>query len=412
MIRTTKSKLALVSGLALSLGLAGCGQTDAQTQDQGASPSGEAATQAAVSTDLTEVRSSTDVAAFPADMFSVSVWAEGLEIPWGMAFLPDGSALVTERENGLRRVVDGKPGPLIEGLPTAYTRNQAGYLDIALDPDFAQNRRIYMSYATGTDEANSTAVFAGRLSEDASRIEEGAVIFEVPFKKRRGFHYGSRFGFLADGTLLVTLGEGAIYTTESQNLGSHLGTIVRINTDGTVPQDNPFIGQQGALPEIYSYGHRNVQGLVIDPASGRIYAHEHGPKGGDELNLIEAGANYGWPVITYGINYDGTIVTEETVREGMKQPLVQWTPSIAPAGLVLYSGGLFGDWTGDLISSNLAGNHLRWIDLGPEGQVLAERTFLSERGERYRSVVVGPDGALYASVDDIDGTIIRVAPAG
>lgn len=337
--------------------------------------------------------------------------AEGLEFPWGMAFLPNGDMLVTEREGRLRIIRDGALDPTpIANTPEALVERQGGYLSIALDPDFETNRIVFLSYSSGTPEANQTVIHRARLSDDATALEDGADIFGVTPLKRSGFHFGSRFAFLPDGTMLVSFGDGGRYQDEAQNLENHLGTIIRLNRDGSVPPDNPFIGVEGAQPEIFSYGHRNVQGMVYDPATGVIWTHEHGPKGGDELNRVEAGKNYGWPVITYGINYDGTIITEATEAPGMEQPVVHWTPSIAVCGLALYGGDAFPQWKGDLLVGALAGMEVRRVDL-ENGEVVGQESLFKDLDARVRDVIVGPDGFIYLALDDIDGRIVRVRPA-
>ena len=342
--------------------------------------------------------------------YTLTPMVEGLDTPWGGAFLPDGDMLVTERSGQLRLIDDwtlvSEP---IANVPIVFDNNQGGLLDVILDPDFESNRTLYLSYAKGSRAANGTAIAKARLSDDRTRLTDVTDIFVVGFQKRGGGHFGGQMAFLDDGSLLLTLGEGFAYKEESQSLSNHLGTIVRINTDGTAPQDNPFIGQDGALPEIYSYGHRNVQGLAIDPDTGAIWAHEHGPKGGDEVNLIAPGKNYGWPVITYGVNYDGTIISEETHQDGMEQPVVKWVPSIAPSAMIYYSGDKHSELTGDLIVSALAGAQIRRLDL-ENGEIIDQEKLID--GGRYRFVIQGPGGEIYVSTDDSDGGIYRLDEAG
>lgn len=340
--------------------------------------------------------------------------AEGLEFPWGMAFLPDGDLLVTERDGRLRILRTGTLDPTpITGTPTdTYVDRQGGYLDVALHPGFAENRLIYLSYSRGTEEANTTAVVRGRLNEDATALEglEDVFVADMP-EKRGGLHFGSRLAFLNDGSLLITLGDGFRWMAESQSPANHFGTIVRVNDTGEPLPDNPFAGGEGGDAAVYSYGHRNVQGLAYDPARDIIYAHEHGPKGGDELNIIEAGTNYGWPEITYGVNYDGTIITTETEREGLAQPVVHWVPSIAPSGMVLYAGELYPGWQGDLFIGAMNGpdgQKLVRIDLDEAGAFVGVEDLLTEEGLAYRDVEQGPDGALYLATADLDGVIYRL----
>ncbi len=333
--------------------------------------------------------------------------AEGLSFPWGMAFLPEGEMLVTERSGQLRVIgQDGLRAAPVAGVPAVYEDRQGGLFDVILDPDFANNRLLYLSFAKGDVDANGTALMRAKLSDDLTELTDTTLIFEVPFQKRGGAHFGGRMAFMDDGTLLLTLGDGYIHMDEAQNLSNHMGKIVRITTDGDAPADNPFVGQEGAAPEIWSYGHRSVQGLAIDPATGVVYEHEHGPKGGDEINILQPGRNYGWPVITYGINYDGTIITTETAKDGMEQPIVKWVPSIAPAGMTFYTGNEFPEWQGDLLVSALAGMQLRRVDL-ENGKVVGQNIILGGE-ERYRFIVSSPDGGLYVGTDDPEGYVYRL----
>ncbi|MEO0982132.1 MAG: PQQ-dependent sugar dehydrogenase [Pseudomonadota bacterium] len=336
--------------------------------------------------------------------------AEGLEFPWGMVFLPNGDMLVTEREGRLRILRDGALDPTpIAGTPEAYVARQGGYLGLALDPAFEENRLVYLAYSKGPADANGTAVVRGRLSEDAARLDDVEEIF-LSSTRDTTLHYGGRLQFLSDGTLIVTLGDGFRYMQEAQNVENTHGKIVRINSDGSVPADNPNAAAGGLAATVYSHGHRNVQGIAYDAETGALYAHEHGPKGGDELNLIEPGVNYGWPSITYGVNYDGTIITNDTEREGMAQPMVQWVPSIAPSGMALYTGEAYPGWTGDLFIGAMngpRGQKLVRIDL-EDGAVAGQEDLLADAGIAYRDVVQGPDGLLYLATADLDGTIYRL----
>ncbi len=339
--------------------------------------------------------------------------ASGLEFPWGMAFLPSGDMLVTEREGRLRIIREGTldPEPIAGAPQDAYVSNQGGYLDVILHPDFSDNRLIYISYAQGSQDENRTAVIRARLNEDASALENVEEIFvsNVP-GKRGGAHFGSRLQFLNDGTLLVTLGDGFRWMDEAQNTANHFGKVVRLTEDGAPAPGNPDLGE-GADPAVYTYGHRNVQGIAYDAERGIVYAHEHGPKGGDELNIINPGTNYGWPEITYGVNYDGTIITPDTEAEGMAQPEMKWVPSIAPSGMELYSGDVYPGWRGDLFIGAMngpEGQKLVRVDLDETGQVAGREDLLADEAIPLRDVVEGPDGKLYLATAELDGRIFRL----
>ncbi len=346
----------------------------------------------------------------------VSTVAEGLSRPWALDFLPDGRMLVTERPGRLRLVdQDGGVSAPIAGVPEVDARGQGGLLDVTLHPDFAENRLVYLTYAEpGPDRTNSTAAARGRLSADGTRLEEVEVIFSQEPKLAGTKHYGSRLVFDRDGYIFITTGERSDreYRVQSQDLDSHLGKIVRLNEDGSVPADNPFVGQAGARPEIWSYGHRNIQGAAIHPTTGELWEIEHGPRGGDEINIARPGSNYGWPLVSHGVNYSGTPVgTGRQSAEGMVDPLVTWTPVIAPAGMIFYGGDAFPDWRGDLLISGLRSEALVRLELDGE-RVLREERLLEPLGQRIRDVDVGPDGAVYVVTDESDGAVLRIAPAG
>jgi glucose/arabinose dehydrogenase len=336
--------------------------------------------------------------------------AKNLDHPWSMAFLPDGSVLVTERSGRLRLIkADVLQPQAISGVPAVHTGSQAGLFDIVLHPNFAQNSLVYLTYAAGTKGANGTQVARARF--DGSALRDLQVIFKAMPLKDTDNHYGGRMAFLPDGTFALTIGEGFEYREKAQDLSSDLGKVVRLNDDGTVPQNNPFIGQSGARPEIYSWGHRNEQGLVFDAQSGRLWETEHGPRGGDELNLIVAHKNYGWPVITYGMDYSGAYVSPYTQRAGLEQPFIYWTPSIAPSGLAIYRGDKFPAWNGDLFVGALAFKHLRRVHLDTDGNVVSQEQLLNDKQWRIRDVRVSPDGYLYVSTDENDGRVLRLEPA-
>lgn len=338
-----------------------------------------------------------------------------LEHPWGMAFLPGGSALVTERPGRLRLLSpDGTLSEPLAGVPRVDPSGQGGLLDVALHPDFDDNRLVYLSFAEpGPEGTNSTAVSRGRLNADATALEDVEVIFSQQPKLRGNKHYGSRLVFDEDGYLFVTLGERSErrYRGQAQDLDSHLGKVVRIFPDGGVPDDNPFVGQANALPEIWSLGHRNIQAAAINPATGALWEIEHGPLGGDELNIAEPGENYGWPEVSFGVNYNGSPVgTGKATAPGFADPIYQWTPVIAPSGMLFYAGEAFPAWQGDLFVGGLRSRALVRLELNGD-TVVDEERLLEEAGHRIRDVETGPDGALYLLVDSPRGEVLRISPA-
>lgn len=358
-------------------------------------------------------------AAQPAQRFStdkaeitVETVARGLERPWSLAFLPDGRMLVTERPGRLRLI--GRGGAVsapLEGVPAVAATGQGGLLDVILGPDFETSRLIYLSYAEpGEGGENGTAVARGRLSSDGRRIEGLEVIFSQRPKIASRLHFGSRLAFGTDGTLYATTGERFGNSDMAQGLDNHLGKVIRINADGSVPADNPFVGQAGVLPEIFSYGHRNPQGLTVHPVTGRLWLHEHGARGGDEINLPEPGRNYGWPVISYGVHYSGARIGEGTHKEGMEQPVFYWDPSIAPCGMAFYHRGAIPAWEGSLFVGALVGQHLIRLEIDGE-RVTGEERLLGDLGERFRDVRMGPDGHLYVLTDSDEGRLLRIRPA-
>jgi glucose/arabinose dehydrogenase len=338
----------------------------------------------------------------------VSELATGLSFPWGAALLPDGSILVTERDGRLRLIKDGKlVAEPIGGVPPVLNEGQGGLFDVALHPDFATNQLVYLAFAKGSSSANHTAVVRGRFT--GRTLEDVEPVFESVPERNTQAHYGGRLLFMPDKTLIVTLGDGYEYRDKAQGLGTDFGKIVRITDTGQPAPGNPYIGQAGKRPEIYTYGHRNVQGIAHDPVTGTLYAHEHGPKGGDEVNVLLPGRNYGWPVITYGVDYSGAPISLESKKAGMEQPLVYWVPSIAPSSMVVYTGDLFPAWKGDLLVTALAGQQLRRVDL-ENGQVKAQETYLTDREERYRDIIQAPDGSLIVLTDAPGGKVLRLTP--
>ena len=336
--------------------------------------------------------------------YRLETFVTGLDKPWGLAFLPDGSALVTEHRGELRRVsTSGELGPPIENVPEVYFGGQGGLFDVLPHPAFAQNSLVYLSFAEGTASANHTAVARGRLVDNS--LEDVEVIFRNSPDKASSGHFGARMVFLPDGNLMLTTGDGQVNREAAQDLTSGLGKVMRMTEDGKPALGNPF----PEAPYVYSYGHRNPQGLAL-AKDGTIWTHEHGPKGGDEVNRIEPGVNYGWPAITFGINYNGDIISPHTALPGMAQPLHYWVPSIAPCGLTVYSGSLFPEWEGDLFVGALAGQQLKHVKIR-DGEVVGDEALLTELGVRIRDVRTGPDGALYVLTNGLPGKIIRVLPA-
>ena len=344
-----------------------------------------------------------------AQRFRAVTVTEGLEFPWGLAFLPDGRMLVTERPGRLRLVTaDGRLDPKpVDGLPPIAAINQGGLLDIVLHPDFAKNGWIYLSYAAEGAGGYGTEVLRGRLEGHALRNVQ--VIFRMQPKSKPGHHFGSRLVFDRQGYLYITLGDRG-EMERAQRLDDHAGSVIRLHDDGRVPADNPFVGKPGAKPEKFTLGNRNIQGAALHPQTGEVWAHEHGPQGGDEINIIRAGVNYGWPIITYGRNYvTGTKIGEGTSKPGMAQPLLYWTPSIAPSGMAFYTGNRFPQWRDNLFVGALAGQMLVRLQLDGERIVKQERLLENALG-RIRDVRNGPDGLLYLLIDSSQERIVRLEP--
>ena len=342
----------------------------------------------------------------------VRILTRGLVRPWSLAFLPDGRMLVTEREGRLRYVAaDGTLDPTpISGLPEAVAeRRQGGLHDVVLHPDFPRNRLVYLAYAGRGTGGYGTELARGRL--DGHRLTDVEVLFRALPKSFGGRHFGGRVVFDRKGHVFLTLGDRG-NRPSAQDLGNHAGSVIRLYEDGRVPPDNPFRTVAGARPEIYSSGNRNIQGAAIHPRTGELWTHEHGPQGGDEVNIIRAGVNYGWPVITHGRNYGiGTRIGEGTHKEGLAQPLHQWTPSIAPSGMAFYDGDQFPGWRGNLLVGALAYRLLARLELDGE-RVVREERLLENRLGRIRDVRVGPDGYVYLLSDETSGVIARLEPAG
>jgi aldose sugar dehydrogenase len=358
------------------------------------------------------------VASTNSTKFKQTTVVEGLERPWSMAWLPDKTMLVTEKVGRLRLIRQGNllPTP-IAGVPKVMSSGQGGLMDVSLHPRFAQNQLIYLTYAHGSQNANRTRLVRAKLA--GNTLQDLKVIFEVSQEKSDGQHFGSRIAWLPDGTLLLAIGDGGnppveltgdLIRKQAQNLRSHLGKIVRLKDDGSVPPDNPFVNNNNADPKIWSYGHRNIQGLAYDPTKKRVWVTEHGARGGDELNLSEAGKNYGWPIVTHSQEYFGGEISPERSRAGMVAPKVVWTPSIAPSGLAIYTGDRFPAWQGDLFAGGLVGKGIRRIDLNDSGNVQSQEEI--PIGQRVRDVRQGPDGLLYVLTDESNGRLLRLEPQG
>ena len=349
-------------------------------------------------------------AEFPSKAGAVSVVTvtKGLEHPWGLAFLPDGRMLVTERPGRIRIVdSDGHLSKPIAGVPEVYARGEGGLLDVALDPAFATNRLIYFAFAEPGAGGAATSVARAKLAGD--HLEQLQIIFRQRPKVEGSTHFGARLLFLQDGTLLVTLGDRNARDLIA-DLKTDLGKIVRINPDGTIPKDNPFVGRADASPELYSLGHRNVQGAAINPQTGELWTSEHGARGGDEINVPKPGRNYGWDVISYGTEYSGGKIGEGTSKPGLEQPIYYWDPSIAPSGITFYDGDRFPAWRGNLFVAALKFRMLVRLEIDGH-RVVSEERLLEDMGDRLRDVVQGPDGYLYLLTDEADGRILRIEPA-
>jgi glucose/arabinose dehydrogenase len=340
--------------------------------------------------------------------YVVDTLATGLAVPWSLATLPGGDILVTEKYGGVRLWRDGAllPRPLA-GVPAAFQSEDSGLLDLALDPRFRENGLVYLSFSEGTAQANHTALFRGRLTGDG--LTDGRVIFRAAPDKQGPGHPGSRIAFLPDETLLLTIGEGYDYKEQAQDLGSALGKVVRLDRDGRPAAGNPFAGRPDARPEIWSYGHRNPQGLLVDPRDGAVWEHEHGPRGGDEINRVRPGLNYGWPRTTHGVDYSGEVISKEQTARGIEPPLLVWVPSIAPSGFALYLGDRFPGWKGDFFVGGLAERSLRRVRIR-EGEATLQEVLLRELRARIRDVRAGPDGFLYLLTDDPQGMLLRLRP--
>jgi glucose/arabinose dehydrogenase len=341
--------------------------------------------------------------------YRVETVASGLKFPWSLAFLPNGDALVTEKFGELRILRHGvlDAAPVSGGPENILKEGDSGLLDAVLDPDFAKNQVVFITFNEGTKEKNHLAVFRAKF--DGNRLTDGKVIFRSGPEKAGPEHSGGRMVFLPDGTFLVTVSDGFTYRDAAQDLGSDLGKVLRLDRDGQVPRDNPFVGKEGVRPEIFTYGHRNALGLLVDPRNGDIWLHENGPKGGDEVNLLKPGKNYGWPKTTFGVDYSGELVSKLQKAPGITDPVVIWTPSIAPSGFTLYLGKKFPQWTGDFFVGALAERSIRRVRIR-NGNWTEQEILLRELDTRIRDVRTGPDGNIYVLTDTDTGKVLRLTP--
>jgi aldose sugar dehydrogenase len=415
------SLLRAATGLAILALCAACSKEAAPPTTVDATPTaGATSTQPGAPLETREPNGKDFTPAFPGQTrapslksditLDVAVVAKDVKSGWAFEFLPDQRMLVTERQGNLRIV--GKDGQLsapLKGVPKVYFEGQGGLLDVALDPQFASNRTIYWSYAEPREDGNGTALAKGVLSADESSVEKVQVIFRQMPTFKSNLHFGSRIVFTPDGKLFLALGERSVpeARVHSQDLDSHFGKVVRLNLDGTVPSDNPFVGRADAKPEIWSYGHRNIQAATLDGA-GKLWTIEHGPRGGDELNQPQPSHNYGWPVITYGIEYSGPKIGDGiTQKEGLEQPVYYWDPVIAPSGMIVYDGAMFPEWNGNIFVGGMASMKLVRLQL-ENGKVAGEEWLLRDQG-RIRDVRQGPDGSIYVLTEAADGAILRLS---
>lgn len=364
--------------------------------------------------DLKDVEIKSNIYTSESQKVRLDTIAKGIEIPWGMAFLPNNEMLITERSGKLYKLTSNKTLKSINGVPEVVAEGQGGLLDIALHPNFSRNHIIYLSYSMSkkTDSATlaTTAVMKAELVGN-SLINQKNIFVALPFSKTR-HHFGSRLQFGNDGKLYISVGERGNEKENPQNLSNFLGKIHRINDDGSIPDDNPFVNQKGVIPSIYSYGHRNPQGMTLNPTTGEIWINEHGPRGGDEINIIRKGKNYGWPVITYGINYNGKPISNITKKEGMEQPELYWTPSIAPSGIAFVTGDRYKKWKGDVLSGSLRFRYLNRTKI-TENKITGEEEILLKNIGRLRNVKIGNDGFIYVAVDrakNWTGGIFKLIP--
>ncbi|WP_246703525.1 MULTISPECIES: PQQ-dependent sugar dehydrogenase [unclassified Rhizobium] len=340
----------------------------------------------------------------------VETIAAGLEHPWAVEVLPDGAYLVTERPGRMRLVRDGKISAPISGVPEAYAHGQGGLLDVALDPKFASNRTLYFTASVAGNGGSGTAVFRARLSQDGKQLTDVKRIFLMNKLSRGDLQYGSRIAIARDGSLFVSLGDRR-QQDRAQDFQDDAGSIIHIENDGSVPADNPFKDGKRALPEIWSKGHRNPQGITFDSETNKLYTAEHGARGGDEINTPEAGRNYGWPIISYGVNYSGTKIGVGTAKAGMEQPRFYWDPSIAPGAIAVYRGKMFPEWNGDFLVTALKFELLSRLSQDGKGKITERERMFDDKFGRMRDITIAPDGALLITTDEDDGALLRISRA-
>lgn len=392
--------IVVAGGVACGTFLSACSRTSSSAEPDESTP--DTTTTGQVLADRSPTPSSTS------GVVRAETWASGLVNPWAIEFLPDGRALVTERPGRLRIVArNGTLSAPLTGVPAVHAVGQGGLLDVALDPDFAANATIYLSYAEAGTGGSGTTVARARLTETG--LQDVRVIYRQTPKLDGGAHYGSRLVFGRDGLLFITQGDRQNWRERAQDLTMGQGKVVRIAPDGSVPADNPFVSRSDARPEIWSYGHRNMQGAALHPTTGQLWTVEHGARGGDELNHPERGRNYGWPVITYGVDYSGEKIGEGTAKAGMEQPVYYWDPVIAPSGMTFYNADAIPGWRGSILIGSLTPGGLVRLEL-TNGRVTKEVRYLGELGERFRDVTVGPDGFVYVVTDNSNGRVLRIRP--
>lgn len=413
-VRVATLRMGLGVGMFSLFTLSGCGILDRSEPSVSASPSPPLSSpplSSPPSIEVSEKQAASD------DAFQITTVMTGLDHPWGMDWLPDGSMLITERSGTLWHVQEGNVPTAVTGLPDIFVRGQGGLLDIAIHPQFDQNGWIYFSYSSGTNQANHTRITRAELRE--FQLQNSEVVFQVSQLKPQTQHFGSRLTWLPDETLLISIGdggnppvslEGEVIRLQAQNLASHLGKIIRINDDGSIPSDNPFVAEEAGVadPFVWSYGHRNIQGLAHDPITNQVWASEHGARGGDEINRIDPGQNYGWPLATHSQEYSGGAISPTQSLPGMIDPLVIWTPSIAPSGLMVYRGDRFPHWQGNVFAGGLVSRELQRFDVDDAGNI-ASQHFIPI-GQRVREIKQGPDGLIYVLTDEDNGQLLRLEP--